>query len=181
MTIHIEPQLRLSAEMTLGRLSTLMARFSVIDRRNDIIIGANGGSGRINLYSGKEREKLRIVRNRFAHGLTTIQDDGSIQIRDIEQDRVFDYALNDLYELEKMFSDFVNRLEILATSTVTCQTCGEEVDASQMLTCGHVEYKEGADENGAWLARKPKGGTLETNITFGKRHNNLQKDILKLK
>ena len=133
-------------------------------------------------WTSEEREFLRGVRTIFAHARCTVLGDGSLRVRDRhsrapgkpELDGLsFDKSITDWEWKAQAFQYFSQRLDTLVlqrfhcyfTSVVTCQTSGQSVEASDYLTCGHVEYSEHGDKN--VLGRKPKGGTLCVTSSIG--------------
>ena len=84
----------------------------------------------------------------------------------------FDKTTSDWEWTAREFQEFSQRLEKLVfqrfqcyfLATVTCQTCGQAVEGSDYLTCGHVKYPEGS--KGAIIS-KPAGGTLKVTSLLG--------------
>ena len=135
-------------------------------------------------WNFEERNYLRGVRNIFAHARCAVLEDGSLRVRDNsrlapgepELDGFhFDKSTTDWEWTSREFQDFSQRLGELVfqrfqcsiVSIVSCHTCGQSVDASDYLTCEHVEYAERSDRN--ILGRKPKGATLRVTASLGYR------------
>ena len=132
-------------------------------------------------WTSEERNYFKGVRNLFAHGRCSVLGNGDVRVRDKHPLRFgkpeihglqFDKTTTDWEWNAQEFQEFAQRLETLVLqrlqsyfiSTVTCQTCGQSVDARDRLTCGHVEYMEGSNSGGF---SKPKGGTLLITVTLG--------------
>ncbi len=132
-------------------------------------------------WTPEEREYFKGVRTIFAHARCLVLGNGDLRVRD-KYHRAPGKPEVDGFHFDKTttgwewnaqeFQEFSQRLEKLvfqrfqchSLATVTCQTCGQSVDAPDYLTCGHVKYLEGS--NGTGIS-KPAGGTLQVTFSFG--------------
>jgi len=87
----------------------------------------------------------------------------------------WEWNAQELQEFSQRLEELVfQRFQCHSLATVTCQTCGQSVNASDYLTCGHVKYLEGT--NGTGIS-KPAGGTLQITFSFGYRNEDDMDDM----
>lgn len=142
-------------------------------------------------WTSEERSYFRGVRTIFAHARCTVLGNGDLRVRDRSPFRPgkpdidglhFDKETTDWEWDAQEFQDFAQRLKALVLerfqfyhiATVTCQTCGQSVNGTDYLTCGHVEYSERSD--GSVIARKPRGATLGVTASIGYR-DDMKEDL----
>ncbi len=141
-------------------------------------------------WTPEERGYFKGARTIFAHARCLVLENGGLRVRDKyrrapgkpEIDGFhFDKTTTDWEWNAQELQEFSQRLEKLvfqrfqchSLATVTCQTCGQSVNASDYLTCGHVKYLEGT--NGTGIS-KPAGGMLQITFSFGYRNEDDMKD-----
>ena len=180
---------KVRSDEAMGRIMHMlqwMERIGRLQHGVAIPMGADGsklkeGDRLWQPWTSEERNYFKGVRNMFAHGRCSVLTNGAVRVRDKSPRRFgkpelhgleFDKETTDWEWTAHEFLEFSQRLETLVLqrlqcyfiTTVTCQTCGQSVDARDRLTCGHVEYLEGSNGDGM---SKPRKGTLNITATLG--------------
>ncbi len=165
--------LEVAARLNLSKITEYLSFMETMSKRIKKSTGLNfrveNESFFVELYSKNEGKWLNRVRNHFAHGSITVNEDGTISVDDRGKTSVYT-----LHQQEKIISrlhglSLDERLEIVGDFEVECKVCGQTVDAQFELPCGHGIYESEVDPSSPPLARKPSNGILRASISFGKK------------
>ena len=167
----LEVAVRLNLSKIMEYLSFMETLSKRIKKSTGLNFRVDDESFLVELYSKNEGKWLNKVRNHFAHGRITVNENGTISVDDRGETSV--YTLD---QQEKIISklhglSLDERLEIIGDFEVECMVCGQTVDAQLELPCGHGIYASGVDPSNPPLARKPSNGILRASISFGKKRD----------
>ena len=159
------------ARMACSRIQEALSFMEWIgaSRKGVVTIGDGKGENSLSLcpWSNSERKFLNRTRNQFAHDQLTIRPDGAVQTTNHRTSKEKVYSLEELSRLFKRIHSLIHdRLVSVLEVQVECSTCGQKVYGDNVLSCGHVDYRE-LDLTTPTLVRKPKGATVKYTVIMG--------------
>jgi len=164
-----------TARDRLGWLMEHMEPMQAIARSKTGRIELSGPDGKtfaVEAWPKHAREFLGQYRNRFAHGHTRVEQDGTVVVYRTEGQhrRRYTYPEREFGDLVDRVADAIyGRLDIRIDASVRCNTCGDCVCSNDTLTCGHVDYSDRPPNDGTVVLYEPPGATLTSVLMIGAR------------
>ena len=134
------------------------------------LAGPDGQTFTIEAWPEEARRFLGRYRNRFAHGHTRVEEDGTVVVYREEggSRRRWTYPPKEFGDLVERIAEVIyGRLDIRIDASVTCNTCGASVGSNDTLSCGHADYSGRPPADGTVTLYEPPGTTLQIGVLMG--------------